>query len=367
MQKHIASWNKRNLSILGKIQIVKTFLLSQFVFVMQSVGIPQETLTIINRIIYKFLWKKTVSNKKAFEKVKRSVLCKGFSEGGLEMIDIVDMQNSFLLMWVTKLNNANNSVWTSIPRHWYKSLGRNLSVLESSVACRDFIGLNYIKSIFWKRVLSTWLVHNKSGLASIEDMDLEKISTQVLWNNEVIRYKKSPLMIRECIRADIIRVGDILKENRIMTFEEYMCKTGTSTNSIFDYNAIVNSIPQVWIDKLTQRTLMVITVDNTNIRFREVPVQACTCQLYRRYLVEDKTSSVCAVKFWQHKFDMYLTNLHWQVAIDCTREVRLRTLHWKILHNIYPTNILLHKMGLRPSRPPSKPLDVCKTLRKRLF
>jgi hypothetical protein len=39
-------------------------------------------------------------------------------------------------------------------------------------------------------------------------------------------------MIRECIREDIIRVGDILKEH---TFEEYMCKTGTPPNSIFDY------------------------------------------------------------------------------------------------------------------------------------
>jgi hypothetical protein len=59
---------------------------------------------------------------------------------------------------------------------------------------------------------------------------------------------------------------------------------------------------------------------------------------------------VCAVKFWQHTFDLYLSNLHWQVAIDCTREVGLRALHWTILHNICPTNIHLHTMGLRPSR-----------------
>jgi hypothetical protein len=129
-----------------------------------------------------------------------------------------------------------------------------------------------------------------------------------------------------------------------------MCKTGTSTNSIFDYNAMVNSIPRAWKDKLAQRTLTVMSVDNTDIRFRDLPVQAYTCTLYRMCLVEEKPSSVCAVQFWEHKFDVYLSNLNWQVAIDCTHEIRLRVLHWKILHNIYPTNILLHKMGIRPSR-----------------
>jgi exonuclease III len=40
LQQHIQTWSKRDLSIMGKVQIVKTFLLSQFVYVMQSVGIP---------------------------------------------------------------------------------------------------------------------------------------------------------------------------------------------------------------------------------------------------------------------------------------------------------------------------------------
>ena len=30
----------------------------------------------------------------------------------------------------------------------------------------------------------------------------------------------------------------------------------------------------------------------------------------------------------------------------CTKDSRLQLLHWKILHKIYPTGILLHKMGI---------------------
>ena len=34
------------------------------------------------------------------------------------------------------------------------------------------------------------------------------------------------------------------------------------------------------------------------------------------------------------------------IAHEVTKESRLRELHWKILHNIYPTNILLSKIGV---------------------
>ena len=30
----------------------------------------------------------------------------------------------------------------------------------------------------------------------------------------------------------------------------------------------------------------------------------------------------------------------------CTKESRLQLLHWIILHDIYPTSILLHKIGI---------------------
>ena len=37
----------------------------------------------------------------------------------------------------------------------------------------------------------------------------------------------------------------------------------------------------------------------------------------------------------------------WLLSYKCTQETRLRVLQWKILHNIYPTNILLSKMKVK--------------------
>ena len=33
--------------------------------------------------------------------------------------------------------------------------------------------------------------------------------------------------------------------------------------------------------------------------------------------------------------------------MQATKEIRLRELHWKVMNNIFPTNILLHKMKIK--------------------
>ena len=64
---------------MGKIVIVKCFLVSQLIYVMQAIGLPEKVLIDVNRLFYKFIWQKRFSNRKAFEKVKRVIV-----EGNLE-------------------------------------------------------------------------------------------------------------------------------------------------------------------------------------------------------------------------------------------------------------------------------------------
>ena len=73
----IQTWRKRNLNLFGKVCIIKTFLISQLVFVMQVIRVPDVILKEVNTLLYRFLWKKKDSNKKAFEKVKRVVMNSG--------------------------------------------------------------------------------------------------------------------------------------------------------------------------------------------------------------------------------------------------------------------------------------------------
>ena len=58
----------------------------------------------------------------------------------------------------------------------------------------------------------------------------------------------------------------------------------------------------------------------------------------------------CCTGFWQHKIHISIADWHWIVAVKCTKETRLQVLHWEILRNIYPTNILLNRIGIVESK-----------------
>eukprot|EP00916_Digyalum_oweni_P006123 GHVL01010556.1.p1 GENE.GHVL01010556.1~~GHVL01010556.1.p1 ORF type:complete len:229 (-),score=2.89 GHVL01010556.1:211-897(-) len=74
-----------------------------------------------------------------------------------------------------------------------------------------------------------------------------------------------------------------------------------------------------------------------------------TANLIRQFIVKTKYSTPCSVLFWKNTFNFDVNETCWSIAKNATKESRLRELHWKIVHNIYPTNILLQKMGLSDS------------------
>ena len=66
----------------------------------------------------------------------------------------------------------------------------------------------------------------------------------------------------------------------------------------------------------------------------------------REIMVKRQNNEICAVHFWRHKLGIDITE-YFDTAHECSKETRLRLLHFKFLHNIvYPTNIMLEKMGL---------------------
>ena len=123
--RYIKMWEKRNLSIIGKIQVIKTFLMSQMVYLMQAIILPEDILKKINSILFKFLWKRRFSNRRVFEKVKWDVVCEDFANGGVKMINIIDMQNSFVVQWFGRLYmNKDAFFYTSDKSRSYYGMAR---------------------------------------------------------------------------------------------------------------------------------------------------------------------------------------------------------------------------------------------------
>jgi hypothetical protein len=97
-------------------------------YAMQALALPDGVLTKLNTLIFRFLWKKKNTNTRAFEKVKRVVLCNDFEKGGLKMIDVHTMQTSFLITWAVNLLQSKGEIWSLTPKYSADRLTRN---------CRD--------------------------------------------------------------------------------------------------------------------------------------------------------------------------------------------------------------------------------------
>ena len=158
IQKLTITWEKRNLGIIGKNCIAKTLLISQLVYVVQAICLPEKILKEINTILYRFLWRKKDCNRRAFEKVKRSVINSEIDTGGLKMIDIKTMQESFLCERIAKLiYKNNNSKWTWIPSIHLRYFGKNFACLSSTIGPKKFKGIKHVQSSYWRRAVTTWL------------------------------------------------------------------------------------------------------------------------------------------------------------------------------------------------------------------
>ena len=70
-------WKWRNLTILGRIQIVKTFIVPIFMYRAGSISLDKEVIKEANSIIFDFTWK-------GKDKVKRSSLVSEIETGGLK-------------------------------------------------------------------------------------------------------------------------------------------------------------------------------------------------------------------------------------------------------------------------------------------
>jgi len=78
LKKTLNSWQWRNLTIMGKIQVIKSFALPKFMYRASLISLDKTMIKTINSIMFKFLWK-------GKDKIRRLALISEYKDGGLRM------------------------------------------------------------------------------------------------------------------------------------------------------------------------------------------------------------------------------------------------------------------------------------------
>jgi len=237
LEKQLQMWKQRNLSLEGKINIVKTFGLSQVIYSMQNTYFPQQYISKIEKIIYKFIWSKSHTDV-ATERIKRTTLKNDYIKGGLKAPDVGAIDLS--LKTKNLLNNINNpeSDTAILYDHYIYTCGnkqRN-SMFYRRNQCKDkFIdeGLKGINTIYYQMIRD--LSENLETDTKISRRYADIIASTNLENYE------APDEISQ-LNLNIM----ITKGFYNFNFIHNCIKFPTSDKYIFRNNGLKNSLPEIW-------------------------------------------------------------------------------------------------------------------------
>ena len=100
----IRLWRCRGLSLLGKITIIKSFLLSKMTYVFSVLPTPQEFIKQLNTIIYNFLWNGP-------DKIARLAVINDIKYGGLRLTDTETSVIFLRLAWLGRIYSPGRIPW----------------------------------------------------------------------------------------------------------------------------------------------------------------------------------------------------------------------------------------------------------------
>ena len=108
MEAHLWGWSKRGLSTLGKILAVKTFGISQIIYLLQTMSLKPNDFKKFNATLYKFIWNRNFGAPKAPERIKREIINTPVKFGGFGMLDIEKLDRSLKLKMLSRLLSSKH-------------------------------------------------------------------------------------------------------------------------------------------------------------------------------------------------------------------------------------------------------------------
>ena len=154
------------------------------------------------------------------------------------------------------------------------------------------------------------------------------------------------MYFKDWARNGIITISDLYNENgAIMSVNELNDIIKKPGGVMLEYHALLPVIPRNW--KELKRLNKHDYKEGLKHGSKFYQLDNCTSKLIRSILVSNLSVKHICEGFWEKKFRNYnftWTNI-WDNVPNITKEARLITLNWKILSNIYQTNILLPKIG----------------------
>ena len=235
MQTIFKSWSHRNLTLIGKILVINSLIMSLYTHQLYVLpNIPQKMQKKIEDDIQRFIW----NGRKA--KIPLRFLQNPKSEGGLGLINLGRKEESLKISWIQILKNDIN----------YANLAYDLfspNLQEDIFRCNfNLPDLNDVIPVttppFWRNVLEAWIKINYHAEKSPVD--------QLLWYNSKIRIENKPFYWKKAHIQGLREVQQLFPDGQFITAIDAQDKYGLS---VMQWNSLKTAIPGHWYQVFKDR------------------------------------------------------------------------------------------------------------------
>ena len=186
-------WKMRDLTLLGKVQIIKALGISRFLYVLNLTEPQSDYFKQINKLLFSFLWNGP-------DKVSRSTVIGSIKEGGLGMPDVYAIYKAQRINWLRRFSDDD------VTHPWKLFLNRKLKLvggIKILLKCNfDVKYLPLALSDFERNMLKTW-----NELTC--DFHSNSFLNQCIWNNRHIIISGKSVFYKDLYNAVFFYVGDL--------------------------------------------------------------------------------------------------------------------------------------------------------------
>ena len=214
---------------------MKSLGISQLVYSIPNVEVPDYIVSTLKPKLFGFLWK----NKK--DKIKRVGLYQNYETGGLRMTDVDSMIKALRLAWIPRLLRGGHQNWKSVPNYFFEKYGGLQFILNCNYDVKYFEKLPN----FYKEILKYF-----SDLKALYNSDLTSNRDITLFNNKEILIGRKSLFNKEWFDKGIRTINDLLdNDGKFLSFESFQNKFGLKRTNFLQFYQVIHANPKNLVSK----------------------------------------------------------------------------------------------------------------------
>ncbi len=333
----LEAWKKRDLSLFGKILVLKSLALSKVIYSMTMLVTPDEILKKLEKIIFSFLWG-------AKDRIKRKTVIGCLEKGGINVPDIFSKDEAIKAAWVRRILSSNNNNIRVLDK-FLKKIGLDTNILlKFNVRNPDWFVENLKIPRFWAEVFSSY---NKckyiKPMSIMSDYDY---LTQTIWGNSLFQFRNNPIFISNWVKSNIIFVKDLYQQDgTLKTCDIFLDQLNKKQNWIQEYSIIKKVFGTVGKNFRTENAIFTHIKDVNTITYQNQIFCSITqkSKFYYKILVHKKYQRNYMEGYWGRIYDFELHD--WSKIyirnVASIPDNKIREFKYKLLTNtVYTRNII---------------------------